>query len=174
MDKRWQKAMHQLQRLRHVPATLEGKVKAIHAKVYGAALYGIEAEHAQPAKVAKLAAAVIDVFRSKNNDHNAVRVFTTITEEKNDSDPMAQIFARRVLQVRRTCSNKKKGRKERLKRMISKYAVQNSKDDKWPVWFHPVGREEIRNHMFPLASNRTPQRRSMTRSGRAIFKRWGR
>ena len=114
--------MRQLQRLRHVPATLEGKVKTIHAKVYGVALYGIEAAHAQPTKDAKLAAAVIDVFRSKNNCHNAVRLVTTITEEKNDIDPMAQIFARRVLQVRRTCA-KKRGAEERFKRVINKYAV---------------------------------------------------
>ena len=70
-DERWQKACSQLKKLRFVPATTEAKVRAIHAKVYVSAMYGIEAAAVTPAKIATLAASVIDVFRSKNNIHNA-------------------------------------------------------------------------------------------------------
>ena len=63
-DKRWQKACSQLKKLRFVPATTEAKVRAIHAKVYASAMYGIEAAAVTPAKIATLAASVIDVFRS--------------------------------------------------------------------------------------------------------------
>ena len=65
-------------------------------------MYGIEAASASPIKVASLIAAVIDVFRSRNNNHNANQFFSTISGSKNDLDPQVQIFARRVLQVRRT------------------------------------------------------------------------
>ena len=73
LDKRWEKAQRQLKKLRYAPATNEAKVKAIHAKVYASAMYGIEAAAVTPAKIAKLAATVIDVFRSRNNNHNADR-----------------------------------------------------------------------------------------------------
>ena len=56
--------MQQLRRLRYCPATVEAKVKAIQAKIYAAAMYGIEAAEVPPAKVATLTAAVIDAFRS--------------------------------------------------------------------------------------------------------------
>ena len=74
--------------------------------MYAGAFYGVEAAQVSPAKLAKMSAAVIDVFRSRNNSHNADRFFATLTSAKNDLDPTVQIFTRRVLQVRRTCSKK--------------------------------------------------------------------
>ncbi len=68
------------------------KVRAILTKTYAAAFFGIEAAEAAPAKVAKLTAAVIDAFRARNNNHNAVRVFSTITDDNNDIDPVAQVL----------------------------------------------------------------------------------
>ena len=60
-----------------------------------------------PTKNGNLIAAVIDAFKSRNNNHNANQFFSTITRSKNDLDLAAQIFARRVLQIRRTACNKK-------------------------------------------------------------------
>ena len=62
MEARWQKAIAQLKQLRYVPASMQAKVNIIHAKVFAAAFYGIEAASMPPAKMAKLAATIIDVF----------------------------------------------------------------------------------------------------------------
>ena len=102
MEKRWQKAHRQVKKLRFVPATPEAKVKARHAKIYASAMYGIEAAAVTPAKIAALAASIIDVCRSRNDNHNAGRFFTTLTADKDDVDPVVEVMARRVLQVRRT------------------------------------------------------------------------
>ncbi len=48
---------------------------------------GVEAASASPIKVASLTAAVIDVFKSRNNNHNANQFFSTISGSKNDFDP---------------------------------------------------------------------------------------
>ena len=70
-------------------------------------MYGIEAAGVTPKKIGSLAAAVIDVFKNRNNNHNANQFFSTMTKGKSDLDPVAQIFARRVTQVRRTACKKK-------------------------------------------------------------------
>ena len=67
------KAYAQLKRLRYCPASVDTKARAIAAKVYAGAFYGVEAAQVTPAKLAKMSAAVIDVFRSRNNSHNADR-----------------------------------------------------------------------------------------------------
>ena len=57
--------------------------------------------------VASLTAAVIDVFKSRNNNHNANQLYSTITGSKNDLDPLAQMLARRFLQIRMTACKRK-------------------------------------------------------------------
>ena len=106
MDKRWEKAKQQLRKFRFCPAKAEAKAKVILSKIYAGAFYGVEAAGASPAKVASLTAAVIDVFKSRNNNHNANQFFSTITGSKSDLYPVTQIVARRVLQIRRTACNK--------------------------------------------------------------------
>ena len=106
LDNRWGKAKQQLRKLRFCPAKADAKAKAILSKIYVGAFYGVEAAGASPAKVASLAAAVIDVFKSRNNNHNGNQFFSTITGSRSDLDPVAQIFARRVLQIRKTTCNK--------------------------------------------------------------------
>ena len=88
--------------MRHCPAKSEAKARAILSKVYAGAMYGVEAASASPQTIGNLTAALRDVFKNKNNNHNANQFFAAITESKNDLDPMAQIFARRVMQVRMT------------------------------------------------------------------------
>lgn len=70
MEKRWIKAGEQLKRLRFAQVEEAMKIRTILTKVYAAALYGIEAARVTPDKVGKLAAAVVDAFRSRNNSHN--------------------------------------------------------------------------------------------------------
>ena len=84
LNKRWEAAIRQMQKLRCVPATIEAKTKNIHATVYGSAMYGIEAAQTTPSQIAKMAAAVIGVFRSRNNDHNVDRFFSTQTSARNE------------------------------------------------------------------------------------------
>ena len=127
MEKRWTNTCQQLKKLRFTQASVEMKVRAIQTKVYAAAFYGIEAAEVAPAKVAKLAAAVIDTFRAKNNNHNAVTIFSTITDDNNDIDPVAQILTRRILKIRRACC-KKTGNEERYKKMIGNYAEKQAVD----------------------------------------------
>ena len=152
MDKRWEKAQSQLKKLKHAPASNDAKVKAIHAKVYASAMYGIEAAAVTPAKIAKLAASVIDVFRWKNNNHNADRFFTTLTPDDKDIDPVVEILARRAMQIRRTAS-KNKGMEAKVKELLLMYATRHSNDDKWPLWFQPGHASEpstiLRPKVFP-------------------------
>ena len=131
----------QLRRLRYCPANAETKVRVILANVYAGALYGVEAAQATPQKVAKLSAAVIDAFKSRNNNHNASWFFTTISPSRNDLDPVAQILCRRVMQGRRT-SCKRDGAKDRFKSMLKKYATTHKQGDKWPKWYHHQGTDE--------------------------------
>ena len=141
LDDRIDKAITQLQRLRYCPASVETKARIIATKVYAAALYGVEASQMTPAKIARLSAAVIDTFRSRNNSHNADRFYTTLTTTKNDLDPAAQILVRRVLQIRRASMKRDKA-EARFKRSLKKYATK-FKDVKgrWPSWYYPTDQE---------------------------------
>ena len=90
-------------------------------KVFVAAFYGVEAARIAPRKVVALAAAVIDAFRSRNDDHNACMFYATFTDEDKDLDPIVQITGRRILQIRRVCS-KDPIAQTRYKRMLEQYA----------------------------------------------------
>ena len=141
LNDRIDKAVSQLQRLRFCPASTETKIRVIATKVYAGALYGVEATQLDPAKIPRLSAAVIDTFRSPNNSHNANRFYTTLTPTKSDLDPCAQILARRVMQIRRTCA-KEPGAQEKFKRVVKKYAEKHKdQEGKWPKWYTPNERE---------------------------------
>ena len=81
--------------MRFCPAKTEAKANVILSKSYAGALRGVEAAGASPTKVASLTAAVIDVFKSRNNNHNANQFFSAMTGSKNDLDPVTHIFARK-------------------------------------------------------------------------------
>ena len=64
--------------------------------------------------IAKMAAAVTDNFRSKNNFHDADWFFTSLTNgSKREVDPMVQILTRRCLEFRRAVC-KRPGTKSRF------------------------------------------------------------
>ena len=50
------------------------------------------------------------------------------------------LFARRALQVRRTCCKTPKAR-ERFRKTILRYATDNKEGDEWPKWYHHCGEE---------------------------------
>ena len=106
-------------------------------------MYGVEAAAASPAKVASLTAVVIDVFKSRNNVHNANQFFTTITGNSNDLDPQVQILARRVLQVRRAACKKPEAAR-RLKTTMETYADKNKRNGKWPSWYRSTSDDDPR------------------------------
>ena len=128
------KNKQQLRKLRFCQAKAEANTRAIISKVYAGAIYEVEAAGASPVKVASLTAAVIDVFKSRNNNHNANQFFSTITGSKNDLDPQVQIFARRVLQVRRTACKRPEAA-ERFRKIPTTYAGKHKRNGRWPKWF---------------------------------------
>jgi len=159
LDDRLNKANSQLNRLRFCQAGVQAKVRAILGKVYAAGLYGAEAARITPSKFAKLSAAVINVFRSRNDNHNADRFYTTVGACKDDIEPVAQVFCRRAMQIRRT-AYKQRGAEERFKRLLLKYASKcKHKTGKWPRWFHRRGEEEEEDrddHHFPTEQPHPP------------------
>ena len=150
LDERWNKAMESLKRLRFIPAKVEAKTRIIHAKIYAAAMYGIEAAEATPPRIAKLTAAIIDAYRSKNNDHNADRFFATLTSDKSELDPVAQILMRRTLQIRRAAC-KKPENLPRYKQLLRKYAEKQKEGDQWPSWYPPDESNDHRPTKYPKA-----------------------
>ena len=94
-------------------------------------MYGVEAASATPKNIGSLTAAVIDVFKSRNNNHNANQLFSTITRSNTDLDPAAQIFARRVMQIRRTACKKEKA-EVRFKHLLKNYATKHKGEDYGP------------------------------------------
>ena len=69
------------------------------------------------------------------------RFYTTLTPAKNDLDPAAQVLARRVMQIRRTCA-KKPGAEEKFKRTLKKYAEKHKdQQGRWPKWYVPKDAE---------------------------------
>ena len=135
LDDRFGKAIAQLKRLRYCPAGVDAKIKVIHAKVYAGALYGVEAAQVTPSKLAKLSAAVIDAFRSRNDNHNADRFYATTTIATKDLDPVIQVFSRRAMQIRRT-AYKQPHAKEQIKEILQKYVAKHRRGEQKPKWYH--------------------------------------
>ena len=151
MNDRVDKAIMQLKRLKYCQAGVQAKVKAILGKIYAGGLYGVEAAQLAPARVARLSAAVIDAFRSRNNDHNADRFYATVAQGKDEIDPVAQILCRRVMQLRRTAC-KREGADIKFKDTLLKYAKKVKKGEKLPKWYHEQSdRRDDDTHQYPEA-----------------------
>ena len=109
----------------YCPATPEAKSHATIGKVYVGALYGVDAASVGTATLNKLAAAVIDVFRSRNNYHNVDWFFATFLKDQKDLDPYGQVFTRRALQIRRTIC-KTLGSLQRFQKIFKEYVERQS------------------------------------------------
>lgn len=63
LEDRVARALAPLRKLRFVQATLLGKAKAIRVKIYAGLFYGTEASDLKESHLARISAAVIDVFK---------------------------------------------------------------------------------------------------------------
>ena len=84
-----------------------------------------------------MTAAVIDVFKSKNNNHNVDRFFATLGSEEKDLDPVVQIYGRRAMQIRRS-SCKSSQAEKRNKENLLEYAMRHKQGSIWPKWYHDI------------------------------------
>ena len=157
--------MQQLRKLRYCLATVEAKAKAILSKVYAAAFYGIEAAEGPAADGASLTAAIIDVFWSRNDNRHVGWFFSAFLGDKKEIDPMAQIFVRRAMQIRRAIC-KRKGALEQFKTILGKYASRCK--DQQPKWYYQDPGQEG----MPPTCNHIPPPKPMHRIGMMRSKRW--
>ena len=65
--------------------------------------------------------------KNRNNNHNANQFFSTITVSKNDLDPLAQMFARMVMQIKKDCLQEKKDAVEKFKNILETDATNHKK-----------------------------------------------
>jgi hypothetical protein len=135
LKQRWAQAIIQLRRLKHCPSDAISKTRAITAKIYAAAFYGVEASGINDREVAQMSVAVIDVYRSRNNKHDADSFYATNGSEAKDIDPNSQILSRRVMQIRRNYC--KQGSKVHQSQAIMRRYVRESKQQP-PVWYHDL------------------------------------
>ena len=92
----------QLRRLRFIAAETKDKAYAILAKIYPGGLYGVEANDVSEHLIAKLFAAVLDVFRCQSDIHDADFMYTALSNGTHkELDPTVQILIRRSLEMRR-------------------------------------------------------------------------
>ena len=73
----------------------------------------------------------------------------TLTNDKKELDPMIEIFAGRVMQLRRTIC-KQKGMAKRYKDLLEKCADNNKKNGKWPVWYQEIHRRNESQNQRPM------------------------
>jgi len=157
LRQRWEKALIQLRKLKYVPAVSMAKVRAITAKIYAAAFYGIEASGIPDRDIAQMSAAVIDVFRSKNDMHNADWFYASDFDDDKDIDPNSHLLCRRALQLRR-CYCKQERSLEKYQAILRRY-VRSSKQQP-PVWYHDIEEHGIKApETFP-----TPQQHPSRKS----------
>ena len=109
IEARCEAGLLQLTKLKHVNADSSDKIKAITTKVYAGIMYGIEGADITEVMTARISAAVIDVFRCKNDFHDADWFYTMLSNgASRDLDPTIQILLRRCLEFRRAICKKPK------------------------------------------------------------------
>ena len=131
IEARCEVGLNQLAKLRYTAAETEDKVKAISNKVYAGMLYGIEGSDITEAMTAKISAAVIDVFRNRNDIHDADWFFTAISNgSSKELDPTVQILVRRCLEFRRAICKRPKTL-AKAQTIFASYVQNNPDADKW-------------------------------------------
>ena len=131
IEARCEAGLLQLTRLRYAAAENKDKIKAILTKVYAGILYGVEGSDITEVMTARISAAVIDVFRRKNDNHDADWFYTTFSDaSSSELDPTVQILTRRCLELRRAiCKRPKTAAK--AKHIFEKYAMIRKDAPKW-------------------------------------------
>ena len=109
IEARCEAGLLQLTRLRYAAVENKDKIKAVLTKVYAGLLYGIEGSDITEVMTARISAAVIDVFRSRNDIHDADWFYTTFSNDaSSELDPTVQILMRRTLELRRALCKRPK------------------------------------------------------------------
>ena len=140
ISKRAKQAIEWMRKVRFVVASPEAKAKTLRTKVFPAMLYGVEVNDLTERQLRAVAAAVIDVFKGKNNHHDADLFFASLACGT-DLDPVNQLLVRRCMELRRCVANMPY-KEEELRRTLLNY-VRTAKDDEKPAeWFRQEGMPE--------------------------------
>ncbi len=135
---RWEKALAQLKKLKFLHADQPSKIKAVLVKVFAGLFYGVEGNDLTSRQVASVSAAVLDVFRSRNDVHDADWFYVTLNDNTNrDLDPVTQILTRRCLQLRRAIC-KRPHLKQSFAKAIRLYAKASTTG---AAWFHDLSKD---------------------------------
>ena len=131
IEDRCEAGLLQLSRLRYAAAESNDKVKAILTKVYAGILYGVEGSDITEVMTATISVAVIDVFRSKNDVHDADWFYSTFSNGlSSELDPTVQTLIRRCLEFRRALCKRPKTAAT-AKYIFEKYAQARPDAAKW-------------------------------------------
>ena len=137
-------------KLRYTAAACEDKIKAILNKVYAGMMYGIEGSDITEAMTAKIAAAVIDVFRSRNDVHDADWFFTAISNgTSRELDPTVQILVRRCLELRRAICKRPKTL-AKAQSIFASYVKNNPDAGKWCEDTPSSRRGDVHKYPHPI------------------------
>ena len=94
-------------------------------------MYGIEGSDVTEKMVAKMAAAVMDVFRSSNDAHDADWMFIALSNgTAKEVDPIVQLLTRRCLELRRAVF-KRPGTRAKAQKIRKIYAQKGPNGNEW-------------------------------------------
>ena len=133
IEARCEAGLNQLARLKYVPAEDDDKAKAILNQVYAGMLYGVEGSDITESMTAKISAAVMDVYRSRNDIHDADWFYTAASNGSGkELDPVVQILTRRCMEFRRAIC-KRPGTMAKAQAIIASYVESRPDAHKWFV-----------------------------------------
>ena len=131
IEARCEVGLVQSTKLRYVVAASDDKVKAILTKVFAGIMYGIEGSDITEAMAARISAAVIDVFRHKNDFHDADWFYTMISNgATSELGPIIQILLRRCLEFRRAICKRPRSL-ARAQIILEKYIQNDTNAGRW-------------------------------------------
>lgn len=137
INQRAKEATEKLRKLKHVAASAEAKGKVIRTKIMPAMLYGIEANDLSERQLSSSTAAIIDLLKDKNNQHDVDLFFATFAHG-GDLDLVAQLLVRRTLEFRR-CIAKRPEWQEELKRSLELCVAQAEQEGRATEWYRRPG-----------------------------------
>ena len=140
LERRLGKALGQLHRLRFVAAAASSKAKTVRTKIIPGLLYGIEVNDFNDTQLRRLAAAIVDVFSCRNDNHDT-EWFFLVHSRGLDLDPLGHVLLRRCLEVRRSIG-KRPASEQKMKHIMSMYVEQARATGKEYRWYRQAELEE--------------------------------
>ena len=130
---RWDDVCLQLSKLMHTADDDEAKITATFGKVFVGTMYGIEGTDISDSMVGKIAAVVLDAFRSKHDIRDADWMFTSISNGSNkEVEPQVQILVRRCLELRGAICKRPKTM-AKAKTILQKSVENSPGSSKWYI-----------------------------------------